>query len=81
MKVKIYFSFTKWLVIFSCLHFSTLSLVNKLSNLRIKQLIIVVWLSSFHVYTSNYKGVNNDTFGSGLLEWRLRSINFTNRFL
>ena len=74
MTMKIYFSFTKQLIIFTGLHFSTLSLVNKLSNLRIKQLTIVVWLSWFHADRSNCKAVNNDTFGSGLLESRLRSI-------
>ena len=66
---------------FTCLHFSTLSLVNKVSNLRIKQLTVVVWLTSFHADTSNYKAVNNRTFGSGLLESRLHSISFTNCFL
>ena len=81
MTVKIYFSFTKQLVIFTFLHFCTLSHVNKLSNLRIKQLTIAVWLTPFHADTSNCKVDNNDTFGSGLLEWRLRSISFTSCFL
>ena len=47
----------------------------------LKQLTIVVWLTSFHADASNCKAVNNNTFGSGLLDSRLRSISFTNRFL
>ena len=47
----------------------------------LKQLMIAVWLTSLHADTNNYKAVKNDTFGSDLLESRLRSISFTNRLL